>query len=170
MFLKGRIYNFILETQRLLETRRFFKFTQRNSLKTERFSVLYWQLGSVYLSNIWAYFHDLILAVIIGENGTTFWAVPLFSEIFQSGEPKKRFPFTQNRNFQNFWPNGKRYSARFRSIIVKYCVADKAHCTNWWHMLRHIKCTIKLGAQVPDRFGLTNVMISHQYVAHIHFG
>ena len=36
------------------------------------------------------------------ENGTTFWAVPLFLGIFQSGEPKKRFPFSPEPEFSEF--------------------------------------------------------------------
>ena len=36
------------------------------------------------------------------ENGTTFWAVPLFLGIFQSGEPKKRFSFSPEPEFSEF--------------------------------------------------------------------
>ena len=36
------------------------------------------------------------------ENGTTFWAVPLFLGIFQSSEPKKRFPFCPKPEFSEF--------------------------------------------------------------------
>ena len=41
------------------------------------------------------------------ENGTTFWAVPLFLVIFQSGEPKKRFPFSPKPEFSEFLIKGK---------------------------------------------------------------
>ena len=36
------------------------------------------------------------------ENGTTFWAVPLFLGILQSGEPIKRFSFSPKPEFSEF--------------------------------------------------------------------
>ena len=61
------------------------------------------------------------------ENWTTFWAVPLFLGIFQSVEPKKRFPFSTRPEFSEFLIKWKAPIVTERGLL-KFSIKNDEEC------------------------------------------